>query len=140
MEDTTLISFLLTPGGIMDLAVRTVISGIILFLTSRLVGARGGLLAAMGVAFLNILIMSIVFEIYIFPLMAYDSQDIATMLQTNILGFVLAGIMPGLIWGLLVMVLMKVGPLQAGMIAFVQWLLGLALSYFGLLLFLKSFL
>lgn len=124
----------------MDLAVRTVISGIILFLTSRLVGARGGLLAAMGVAFLNILIMSIVFEIYIFPLMAYDSQDIATMLQTNILGFVLAGIMPGLIWGLLVMVLMKVGPLQAGMIAFVQWLLGLALSYFGLLLFLKSFL
>jgi hypothetical protein len=140
MEDTTLISFLLTPGGIMDLAVRTVISGIILFLTSRLVGARGGLLAAMGVAFLNILIMSIVFEIYIFPLMAYDSQDIATMLQTNILGFVLAGIMPGVIWGLLVMVLMKVGPLQAGMIAFVQWLLGLALSYFGLLLFLKSFL
>jgi len=140
MSELTLVDFLLTPGGIMELAVRTVVSGVILFLTSRIVGAGGGLLAAMGVACLNIVVTALVFEAYIFPLMAYDSQDITTMLQTNILGFVLAGIMPGIVWGLLVMTLMKVGPVQAGVIAFVQWLLGLALSYFGVLLFLKSFL
>lgn len=140
MAELTLIDFLLTPGGIMELAVRTVVSGIILFLTSRLVGAKGGLLAAMGVACLNIVVTALVFETYVFPLMAYDSQDIATMLQTNVLGFVLAGVMPGIVWGFLVMMLMKVGPVQAGMIAFAQWLLGLALSYFGVLLFLKSFL
>jgi len=140
MADPTMIDFLFTFGGIMSLAVTTIISGIILFLTSRIVGAKGGILAAMGVAFLNVIITAFVFEAYIFPLMAYDSQDIATMLQTNVLGFVLASVMPGVVWGFLVMVLLKVGPVQAAMIAFAQWLLGLALSYFGVLLFLQSFL
>lgn len=140
MAEATMIDFLFTFGGIMSLAVTTVISGMILFLTSRVVGAKGGLLASMGVACLNVVISALVFEAYIFPLMAYDSQDIATMLQTNVLGFVLASVMPGVVWGFLVMVLLKVGPVKAGMIAFTQWLLSLALSYFGVLLFLQSFL
>lgn len=140
MAEATMIDFLFTFGGVMSLAVTTVISGMILFLTSRIVGAKGGLLAAMGVACLNVIINAFVFEAYIFPLMAYDSQDIATMLQTNIPGFALALIMPSVVWGFLVMVLLKVGPVQAGIIAFTQWLLSLALSYFGILLFLQSFL
>ena len=140
MAEVSLLQLFLTTDFWVLLAIRSVVAGLILYLTSRLVGAKGGLLSAMGVAFLNVVIVIFLFESYIFPLLAFESTDLVTALQTNILGFILALLLPGIIWFVLVMVLLKVGPMQALIIAFVQWLLGVALTYFGVLTFLTAFL
>ncbi len=140
MADAGLLQVLFTQEFLVSLAVRSVIAGMILFLTSRVVGARGGLLSAMGVAFLSTVITIFVFESYVFPLLAVESTDILTAIQTNLFGLALTYILPGLVWFFLVITLLKVGPFQALAIAFIQWLLGLALTYFGVLTFLTDFL
>lgn len=128
------------PEFWLSLAIRSVVTGIILYVTSRLVGAKGGLLSAMGVAFLTTVITIFVFETYVFPLLTADSADILTAISTNIFGLVLTYILPGVVWFFLVMLLLKVGPMQALIIAFIQWLLGIALSYFGIMTFLIEYL
>lgn len=140
MAEPNLLALVFTPAFLIPLSVRWIVSGIILFLTSRLVGAKGGLLSAIGVAFLSTVITVFVFEAYIFPLLNVESTNILTMIKTNIFGLVLSYILPGLVWFFLVMILLRVGPFQALTIAFVQWLLGLALTYFGILTFLAAFL
>jgi len=140
MAEVELLQTILSMEFLISLALRSVVAGIILFLTSRIVGAKGGLLAAMGVAALSTVITIFIFEAYVFPLLAVESTDILTAIQTNVFGLLLTYIMPSIVWFFLVMILLKVGPVHAGIIAFVQWLLGLALTYFGVLTFLTDFL
>lgn len=135
-----LLTLFLIPDFWIGLAIRSVISGLILFAISRIVGAKGGLLSAMGVAVLTTVITIFVFETYVFPLLVTDSADIWTAITTNLLGIALTYILPGIIWFFLVMILLKVGPVQAAMIAFIQWLISLALTYFGVMTFLLAYL
>jgi hypothetical protein len=136
----SLLALFLIPDFWIALAIRSVIAGLILFVTSRLVGAKGGLLSAMGVAFLTTVVTIFVFETYVFPLLVTDSGDILTAITTNLLGLALTYILPGVVWFFLSMILLKVGPLQALAIAFIQWLIGLAISYFGVMTFLLEYL
>ncbi len=140
MVETSLLDVLFTADFLVALAVRSVVSGVILFLTSRLVMAKGGLLSCMAVAALTTVITIFVFEAYVLPLLEVDPTDIMTALKTNIFGVVLSYIMPGLVWFFLTIMILRVGPFQALAIAFTQWLLGLALMYFGVLTFLADFL
>lgn len=140
MVEADLLQLFLLPDFWFSLAVRSVIAGLVLYFTSRLVGAKGGLLSAMGVAFLSVVITIFVFETYIFPLLTVESADIITAISTNLFGLLLVYIIPGVIWFVLVMTLLKVGPMQALVIAFIQWLIGFALQYFGVLTWLTQFL
>lgn len=140
MAEPNLLLLLATPSFLVSLALRSVVAGIILFITSRFVGAKGGLLGAMGVAFLTTVITIFVFEAYVFPLLEVESTDILTAIKTNVFGLLLSYILPGLVWFFLVIMLLKVGPMKALIIAFVQWLLGLALTYFGVMTFLTQYL
>lgn len=140
MAEAELLQLILTADFLISLAVRSVVAGIILFLTSRLVGAKGGLLAAMGVAALSTIITIFVFESYVFPLLEVETTDILTAIKTNVFGLILSYVLPGIVWFFLVMTLLRTGPFQAFAIAFIQWLLGLAISYFGVLTFLSDFL
>lgn len=139
MVEATLLELLFTPDSLVELAVRSVISGLVLFVISRVVSAKGGLLSAISIGFLNSVILVFLFQAYIFPLLAVESTDIVTALKTNVLGLVLSYILPSAVWFFLVMAIMRVGIVQAGMIAFAQWLLSLALTYFGVFTFLAEF-
>lgn len=139
MAEAELLQLFLSASFLMSLAVRTVVSGILLFGLSRFVGARGGLLAAMGVAFLSTVITMFVFEAYVFPLLEFEAVDIITAIETNVFGLIVSYILPGLVWFFLVMMLLRVGPVKAAIVAFLQWLLALALTHFGVLVFLTEF-
>lgn len=134
-----LLTILLTPSYLIPFAVRWVISGVILFITAKFVGAKGGLLSAIGVAFLSTVITVMLLQTYVSQLLNYDATDIVSLIQNNIFGLVLSYVLPAVVWFFLVMILMKVGPMHALMIAFVQWVLGVALAYFGLPNFISSF-
>lgn len=140
MAEESLLAMVFTLDFAVALALRSVISGLILFGTSRLVGAKGGLLSAMGVATLTTLITIFLFEAYVFPLIGYEATDILTAIKTNLFGLILSYVLPSVVWFFVVMMLLKVGPFQALTIAFAQWLISLALSYFGVLTFLTDFL
>lgn len=140
MVEATLFDLFLSAGFLMSLALRTVIAGILLFVFSRFVGARGGLLAALGVAFLHTVLTIFLLEAYVFPLLEVEVTDILTALKTNIFGLVVGWILPGAVWFFLVMLLLKIGPVQAIILSVLQWLVSLALSYFGVLVFLTEYL
>lgn len=140
MPEVALLATLLSADFLVGLAVRSVLSGILLFVVSRIVGAKGGLLAAIGVAFLTTIITMVVFESYVFPLLEFESNDIQTALETNVFGLILSFVLPGIVWFFLVMVLLKTGPLKAVIIAILQWALTLAIKLVGFLAFIAAFL
>lgn len=140
MVEASLLQSLFTVDSMIELAIRAVVSGIILFFTSRLVGAKGGLLACMGVAVLSSVITIFILDAYVIPMLSVESTDIVAALEKNVLGYVLSYMLPGAVWFFVVILLLRVGPMHALMLAFVQWLLGLALSYFGIFTFLQDFL
>ena len=140
MAEIALLATLLNPDFLIGLAVRSVLSGILLFGVSRIVGAKGGLLAAIGVAFLTTVITMVVFEAYVFPLLEFESDDIQTAVKTNLFGLILGFVMSGMVWFFLVMALMKVGPLKAAIVAILQWALTLAIKLVGFLAFIAAFL
>jgi len=139
MVEVELLQLFLSADFLVSLAVRTVVSGILLFVLSRFVGAKGGLLPSMGVALFTTIIVMFIFEAYLFPLLEFETTDILTALNTNVLGLVLSYVMPAAVWFFLVMMLLRVSPIKALMVAFLQWLLSLALVHFGILVFLTEF-
>lgn len=133
-------SFLpLDPGYLIGLALQTVISGFILYFSSRVVGSQSGLLSAFGVAFLSTMVTGFLIDAYLIPMLQTESVTIGGALETNILAMAMSYVLPGAVWFVFVIALMKVGPVQALVMAFLQWLLKFALIYFGFLTFFAAF-
>lgn len=142
----------LSAEFLISLAVTSVLSGLLLFIISRFVGAKGGLLAAIGVAFLVTVINVVALESFVFPLIDSSiDQKLANMeaeLQRDpadfVIGLLTAGlimlILPGVVWVVTVMALMKVSFFKAILIAVIERILVFILGLIGFLAFLVAFL
>ena len=121
----------LTLGFIIFLATRAVIAGITLFFVSKLFGSKSGLLTSILSTLLITIITMIVFEIYVFPLLEVDPENLQEAVESNLIGLVLSYILPGIIWFVVVMFFMRVGIFSAIGIALLLRLLDFAIVFFG---------
>ena len=121
----------LTVGFIIFLATRAVIEGIVLFFAAKFFGSKSSLLTAVLSAFLITIITMIAFELYVFPLLEVDPQNLQEAVESNLFGLILSYILPGIIWFFVVTIFMKVGLFSAAGIGFSLRLLDFAIVFFG---------